>query len=90
MGLGLGWDWSLDGTGTWPGLGQDCDKGRTEDLKNCKEIQPKSSLKSYVQYIKLKFTSVFKFGSVAQSVARLLCNRKVPGSNPAGGKELFP
>ena len=32
----------------------------------------------------------FKFGSVAQSVARLLCNRKVPGSNPAeGGKYFF-
>ena len=52
LGLGLGWDWSLDGTGTgtWMGLGlrRDCDKGRTEDLKYCKEIQPKSSLKSYV------------------------------------------
>ena len=33
---------------------------------------------------------IIKFGSVAQSVARLLCNRKVPGSNPAEGKVLFP
>ena len=32
---------------------------------------------------------IFKFGSVAQSVARLLCNWKVPGSNPAEGRVLF-
>ena len=32
---------------------------------------------------------IYKFGSVAQSVARLLCNWKVPGSNPAEGKVLF-
>ena len=32
---------------------------------------------------------IFKFGSVAQSVARLLRNRKVPGSNPAEGNVLF-
>ena len=31
----------------------------------------------------------YKFGSVAQSVARLLCNRKVPGSNPAEGGKYF-
>ena len=32
---------------------------------------------------------IYKFGSVAQSVARLLCNWKVPGSNSAEGKVLF-
>ena len=50
LGLVLGWelDWDLDGTWTGLGLGRECDKGRTEDLKYCKEIQPKSSLKSYV------------------------------------------
>ena len=35
MGLVLGRAWDLDGTGTWTGLGlgRDCDKGSTEDLK---------------------------------------------------------
>ena len=31
---------------------------------------------------------IFQFGSVAQSVARLLCDWKVPGSNPAEGIEI--
>ena len=38
---------------------------------------------------KLNFGKNNKFGSVAQSVARLLCNWKIPGSSPAEGKVLF-
>ena len=49
----------------------------------------KNGQKSHIEYINPNFTSIFKFGSVAQSVARLLRNRKVPGSNPAEGKVLF-
>ena len=49
----------------------------------------KNGQKSHIEYINPNFTSIFMFGSVAQSVARLLCNRKVPGSNPAEGKVLF-
>ena len=80
MGRDCGWGW--DGTGAGTRLGQ-C---RTVFLS--KKL-PKSGQKSHIEYINPNFTTIFKFGSVAQSVARLLCNRKVPGSNPAGGKVLF-
>ena len=63
------------------------------DRKDCRtdsaKKYAKNSLKSDVYYIMPNLTSIFKFGSVAQSVARLLHNRKVPGSNPAEGKVLF-
>ena len=42
-----------------------------------------------IEYINPQLCHNFQFGSVAQSVARLLCNWKVPGSNPAEGKVLF-
>ena len=49
----------------------------------------KNRLKSHIEYIYPNSMYNFQFGSVAQSVARLLHNRKVPGSNPAEGKVLF-
>ena len=71
----------------------DREKDRHMDREDCRtnftKKQAKSSLKSDVYYIRPNLTLIFQFGSVAQSVARLLRNRKVPGSNPAEGKVLF-
>ena len=86
-GTGLEWDW--DGTGTGTGLGRDLVIGRTEVLRYCKELLAKSNLKSHIDYIAPNNRSILKFGSVAQSVARLLRNRKVPGSNPANDEMYF-
>ena len=77
-----------DGTGTGTRLGLD------HRLRQCRTVflskkLAKNGQKSHIEYINPNFTSIFKFGSVAQSVARLLCNRKVPGSNPAKGESTF-
>ena len=64
-------------------------QSRTGILRFCNQIQAKSSPKSHNEYIYPNSYLICKFGSVAQSVARLLCNRKVPGSNPAKGEKDF-
>ena len=66
-------------------MGRDWDECRTE---YCKKMA-KSRLKLHIEYINPNFSTFINFGSVAQSVARLLCNRKVPGSNPAEGERTF-
>ena len=83
--MGLGRDW--DETGTRLGLDHRLRQFRTVFLS--KKLA-KIGLKSHIKYITPNLTIIFNFGSVAQSVAWLLRNRKVPGSNPAeGGKNFF-
>ena len=77
-GMGLGWDWDETGAGL----------GQFETVFLSKEIV-KSRQKSHIEYINPNSKCFFQFGSVAQSVARLLCNWKVLGSNPVEGKVLF-
>ena len=61
-----------------------------EDCRtNFTKKKAKNSLKSDIYYIMPNLSFYYQFGSVAQSVARLLCKWKVPGSNPAEGKVLF-
>ena len=62
-------------TGTWKIVGH--------------ENKPKNSLKSHLYYMTPNSPDNYQFGSVAQSVARLPCDREVPGSIPAGGRVLF-
>ena len=49
----------------------------------------KSVKKMKISYKDKNFQCKALSGSIAQSVARLPCNWKVPGSNPAEGKVLF-
>ena len=82
----MGRDWDETGTGTRLGLDHRLRQFRTVFLS--KKLA-KIGLKSHIKYITPNFTTIFNFGSVAQSVARLLRNRKVPGSNPAEGGKTF-
>ena len=64
--MGLGRDWDETGAGL----------GQFETVFLSKEIA-KSRQKSHIEYINPNSRCFFQFGSVAQSVARLLCNWKV-------------